>query len=77
MIVNIVKPREGISCAELRFERQRWRMDFVKPREGIRAVAGGQRWRMDFVKPREGIRAVAGHDNPSARIVNKGNISNK
>ena len=57
MIVNIVKPREGISCAELRFERQRWRMDFVKPREGIRAVAG--------------------HDNPSARIVNKGNISNK
>ena len=23
MIVNIVKPRERISCAELRFERQR------------------------------------------------------
>jgi hypothetical protein len=23
MIVNIVKPREGISCAELRFARQR------------------------------------------------------
>jgi hypothetical protein len=23
MIINIVKPREGISCAELRFARQR------------------------------------------------------